>query len=285
MATEIGIMQGRLLPMLDDRYQGFPGGRWQKEFALAKQAKLSCIEWVYDDDTENINPIGSESGIEEISRLVDSTGVEVRSLCGNYFMVNRLVGWDGTLNKDAITKFNWLVKTAKEIGVVYIVLPLLEESALSTTPEIEGVITMVDSLLPSLELAGIELLLETDLSAEKIKTVLEEVNHSLIGINYDIGNSASIGYKPVDELRTLSHWVRGVHVKDRVYQGGTVPLGCGDADFETSFRMLLGNGFDRWFVLEAARRKDISEFMAAEINREFVEDHLNLLSREKTIYS
>ena len=64
-----------------------------------------------------------------------------------------------------------------------------------------------------------------------------------------------------------------------------VPLGCGDADFGTSFRMLLANGFDRWFVLEAARRKDISEFMAAEVNRKFVEDHLNLLSREKTIYS
>ena len=54
MAPEIGIMQGRLLPTLKGRYQGFPGLGGEKEFALAESAKLSCIEWVYDEGTENI---------------------------------------------------------------------------------------------------------------------------------------------------------------------------------------------------------------------------------------
>ena len=198
-------------------------------------------------------------------------------------MANRLVNHDGILNTTDITKFNWLAKRAKTIGVIYIVLPLLEESSISTEAELGGIITMVDSLVPSLELTGIELLLETDLPADRLKTILEEINHSLVGINYDIGNSASIGYRPADEIRILSRWIRGVHVKDRIYQGGTVPLGRGDADFETSFRILLENGFDRWFILEVARREDISELVAANANRQFVEDHLLSLNRKNNV--
>ena len=104
-SPEIGIMQGRLLPMRREKYQGFPGENWSMEFALANSAKLRCIEWVYDAETEKVNPLRSKSGIKEILRLIDSTGIEVRSLCGNYFMTNRLVGRDGMLNVTAIKKY------------------------------------------------------------------------------------------------------------------------------------------------------------------------------------
>ena len=33
----VGIMQGRLLPMRENKYQGFPGENWATEFALANE--------------------------------------------------------------------------------------------------------------------------------------------------------------------------------------------------------------------------------------------------------
>ena len=41
MQPKIGIMQGRLLPKVDKRYQCFPAVNWQKEFYLAKKLGLN----------------------------------------------------------------------------------------------------------------------------------------------------------------------------------------------------------------------------------------------------
>ena len=50
----IGIMQGRLVPPVKGRIQAFPSERWRDEFALAQQAGLQAIEWIYDlDDAES----------------------------------------------------------------------------------------------------------------------------------------------------------------------------------------------------------------------------------------
>ena len=282
-SLDVGIMQGRLLPMRENSYQGFPGDNWAAEFALAKKAKLRYIEWVFDQATASINPLESKSGIREIKRVVEETDVKVVSLCANYFMTNRLIDESGLLNIEAVEKFYWLTKRAEEIGIIYIVLPILEESSLLPNNEFVGIVSIVDALLPSLEMTGVELLLETDIPAERLSPILEKINHPLVGVNYDIGNSASMGYNPLDELRILSTWIRGVHVKDRVKNGSTVPLGQGHADFRTCFRTLLENGFNRWLILEAARRDDISNFEAANSYRQFVEDQIHPLVNQGSV--
>jgi len=279
VTLEVGIMQGRLLPMRNGIYQGFPGEHWKSEFAFAEIAKLYCIEWVFDALTELSNPLQSEQGINEINILVKETGVKVLSLCANYFIPHSLVRKNGLLNNEAVRKFIWLVEKAKRIGVVYIVLPLLEESSLSTDNQFIGIVSAINTILPSLESAEIELLLETDLSADKVLMILEEVNHPLLGINYDIGNGASMGYQPTIELPLLSRWIKGVHVKDRMANGGTVPLGQGDADFETCFRIILESGYSRWFILEAARQDGMPHITTASCYREFVESQINSISK------
>jgi len=37
MNNKIGVMQGRLVPKYQDRYQAFPVGMWQDEFKVAKE--------------------------------------------------------------------------------------------------------------------------------------------------------------------------------------------------------------------------------------------------------
>mgnify|MGYP001425492063 CR=1 FL=1 len=44
----IGVMQGRLLPKYKGRYQAHPLGYWKKEFQLAADLKIDCIEFILD---------------------------------------------------------------------------------------------------------------------------------------------------------------------------------------------------------------------------------------------
>ena len=60
----------------------------------------------------------------------------------------------------------------------------------------------------------------------------------MLKVNYDSGNSSSLGYHPRDEFAAYGCRVGSVHIKDRVRGGGTVPLGTGNADFPALFAAL-----------------------------------------------
>ena len=44
----IGVMQGRLLPKYQGRYQAHPVGYWKDEFNIASTIGLSFIEFILD---------------------------------------------------------------------------------------------------------------------------------------------------------------------------------------------------------------------------------------------
>ena len=46
--NDIAIMQGRLLPPSEGRFQAFPAKLWRDEFENAKKADLACIEWILE---------------------------------------------------------------------------------------------------------------------------------------------------------------------------------------------------------------------------------------------
>jgi hexulose-6-phosphate isomerase len=274
----IGIMQGRLLPAVNGRIQSFPKEDWRWEFALAKEAGLACIEWIYEVATEKFNPLQTDEGIAEIRTAVDSSGVAVRSVCADYYMCETLVTADGSLRAQVVEHLAWLLGQASKVGVRYMVIPCVDSSSLKSREEITGFKTAVKSLIPHLERARVELHLETDLRPVDLVDLLQSINHPLVRANYDIGNSASLGRDPNVELTLLARWLGSVHVKDRLKGGHTVPLGTGDADFRTCFRLINAAGFKGAFILQAARESGLSELDLAKRNRQFVETHLFELS-------
>jgi len=52
-----GVMQGRLSPPEDGRFQSFPRVGWRDEFPKAKAAGFDYIEWIDDGYGESVNPI------------------------------------------------------------------------------------------------------------------------------------------------------------------------------------------------------------------------------------
>ena len=270
----IGIMQGRLLPRFEGRFQAFPADGWKREFFLAREAGLQCIEWIYETYHESANPLGSDAGIKEIRDLTAETGVQVRSICADYYMQDPLLDGDGVPRLPVVEHLEWLIGRAAGLGVRYVVLPFVDASALRSARAAEELLHVVSRVAPAARAKGIELHLETDLPAAQLAMLLERAAEPRLRVNYDIGNSAALGHAPASELPLLRKWLGSVHVKDRVRGGGTVPLGTGAADFDTCFRLIPSHGFAGPYILQAAREDGVSEAQLAARNRRFVEERL-----------
>ena len=95
--------------------------------------------------------------------------------------------------------------------------------------------------------------LETDLPTIKFRKLLENIGLEYVQANYDIGNSASLGYDPREEIDAYGSRILNVHVKDRKLGGTTVPLGTGDANIKFVFQKLQEKNYTGGITMQAAR--------------------------------
>jgi len=239
-------MQGRLLPPVDGAIQRFPGARWRDELALAATVGLDAVEWIVDDAEGN--PMTSNDGGLEVVRETERTGVEVDSICADLFMVHRLI--DG---RGAPQLLDQLIARAGRLGVHRIVLPFVDASSLRTAEERDAVVPVIRQALPRCCRWGVELDLETDLGPDEFAELLDRIPDERVRVNYDTGNSASLGYDPAEELAAYGHRLGSVHIKDRRLRGPTVDLGRGDTRFGVVFDELARLGYAGDLVLQAAR--------------------------------
>lgn len=246
-------MQGRLVPPEGGRFQSFPRERWRDEFALAAQAGLNAIEWIFDVWGEDVNPLSSDAGISEMLVLSQHAGISVRSLCADYFMDRPFLRIMEAERRCLIQKMEWLLGRCKRVGICRIVIPFVDNSRIENLDEEAQVISVLRAILPTAEMNGVEVHLETSLSPKVFAGLLERCPHPLVKANYDSGNSASLGYNVSEEFAAYGHRIGSVHIKDRKVGGGTVPLGTGDADLPGLFRGLAALNYGGDYVLQIAR--------------------------------
>ncbi len=156
------------------------------------------------------------------------------------------------------------------MGVQRIILPFVDVSRISSPEEEEIVIKALEEVLPTAEEADVELHLETDLGPEAFKALLDRLPHPSVKVNFDSGNSSSLGYRASDEIAAYGERIGSVHIKDRVLGGGTVPLGTGDADFDDVFASLKRIGYAGDFTMQVARGEAGDELNWARHNLEFI---------------
>lgn len=263
-------MHGRLSPPENGRFQSFPSQSWREEFPRAAEAGLGAIEWIWEAYGADVNPLATDPGVEEIKRLSERHGVAVRSVCADYFMDFPLVraGDDSKQRRDALA---WLIGRCGLAGITRIVIPFVDASRMQTAEDHSQALATLESVLPDAEAAGVELHLETDLGPDAFAGLLVRLDHPFIRVNYDSGNSASLGYPPLDEFRAYGERVGSVHIKDRVLGGKTVPLGTGSTDFAGLIQGLREVRYGGDFVLQAARGTPGDEVAWSRDNRLFVE--------------
>jgi hexulose-6-phosphate isomerase len=246
-------MQGRLCAPEDGRFQSFPRTAWAREIELAPQVPLRGIEWIYDLYGEGVNPLETAQGRLALQGKLNQVGQKVVSICADYFMDCPLVHPDAAVRADRLAKLEWLISICPDMGIGRIVLPFVDASKIAERADADTVLQVLHTVLPQAQVAGVELHLETDMGPAAFRAFLDEVQHTLVKVNYDSGNSSSLGYKPSEEFAAYGHRIGSFHIKDRVLGGKTVPLGQGDADFASLRAGLLDIDYQGDFVLQVAR--------------------------------
>jgi L-ribulose-5-phosphate 3-epimerase len=274
MSRLIGIMQGRLSPPLHGRIQAFPAGTWQAEFASASEAELQAIEWIYDVEDADTNPIGDAAGLEEMRQLSKKHGIAVQSLCADYFMPFPLVRATESEWETRLQKMEWLLGQCHLAGVRHVVLPFVDNSRIDSAQDRLDVLRLFQKLKATLDRLDLQIHLETSLGPEEFRSLVEEIGNPRVQVNYDSGNSASLGYAAEKEWGAYGNLIGSVHIKDRLKGAGTVPLGTGNADFAALARCLKKFDYQGRFILQVARGKTGDEVNWARQNCRFLEQLL-----------
>ena len=249
---DIGVMQGRLLPKYQGRYQAHPLNYWKSEFVLAKERSLDCIEFILDYNDVESNPLMSKSGVLEIKEEINKSNVEVLSVCADYFMESPF----HQDNEHKVSKsqdiLKRLIDSSEIIGIKNIIIPCVDDSSLPLE-SFDKFIINIEELVKYAENKSINICLETDLPPREFKILIDGFNNNNIKVNYDIGNSASLGYNVEEEFKFYGNYISDVHIKDRVFNGGSVELGSGDADFDALVIELKKIDYSGLIILQAYR--------------------------------
>lgn len=252
-----GVMQGRLSPPEDGRFQSFPRNSWREEIARARQAGLDYIEWIHDEYDRGANPIFTEEGREELAALKQEYGIQTPALCGDWFMDFPFVRCTVAEREERERHLQEVIGLAARIGARRMVLPFVDQSRLTTEDEKQVALEVLRGALPQAKQHGVELHLEADFGPEEFAEFLSRLDDPYLKVNWDSGNSSGLGYVASEEFAAYGDRLGSVHIKDRYRkpEGGieTRPLGTGSADFEDVFSALRKLGYSGGVTLQVAR--------------------------------
>lgn len=275
MIYQIGMMQGRLSPSRQ-RLQSFPWETWQVEFERAHTLGFDTIEWLYDSEDAQKNPLCSSDGRNQIRRQIADNNVRVRSLCANYFVAYPFVRVTAAERREQSRTLRQLITDAAKIGIQQLVLPVLENSQIKTRDDADKLLQALASPLETAAKKNVTLAIETELPAATSIEWVTRVDHPYLKICYDTGNAAANGYDVVAEIKQLAAYLSHIHLKDRKRGGPNVLLGAGDVPFGDFFRALTETPFRGMLVLETTPGDDYHAF--AQHNVQFVRNQLRRLN-------
>jgi hexulose-6-phosphate isomerase len=252
LTNEIGIMQGRLSPRIDGKIQAYPANTWQKEFEIAQEIGYAAIEWIVENPVET-NALMTDSGKAEIKKVIVSTGVRIDYVCADIFMQQPLVRMTEEIKSQNKEYLASILKNAKEVGAIGVEIPFVDNSSIKNETEKQEFIDVMQDAFKLAKEIDLKISLETDLPPIDFKVLLENIDLGYVQANYDIGNSASLGFDPKEELEAYGLKILNVHVKDRKLGSTTVPLGTGNANIDYVFQKLQEIGYSGGLTMQAAR--------------------------------
>ncbi len=265
---KIGFMQGRLVDSeKKNAIQFFPAKKWKVEINIMNSINFKIMEWTINSENMNQNHLFNYSKNRELKFFLKNKKIKIPSVTCDFFMQEPFYK-----NKKFIKTLRNLkkvIKCSKNIGVKYIILPLVDFSSIENVSQEKFLIREIKKFTQYLG-PNQKILFETDYPPNKIITFIKQLN-SKFGINYDTGNSASLGYS-FEEEKKYFRFVKNIHIKDRLFRGRTVRLGKGDYDFKKFFSYLRKIKYNKNLILQTARAKDnINEIL---INKKFIENFI-----------
>ena len=266
---KIGVMQGRLSPIIGKKIQCFPKKNWSKEFIKAKKIGLKYIEWTLDYKDLYSNPIFTKSGVDKIKFLKKKNKINILSLTGDCLMQRPF--WKNKKKASLIKDLINIVKACSNLKIKYIIYPLVDNSSLKKADQ-KKFIYQLKKIMPILKRYKVKILFESDYSPLNLKKFIKKFDKNYFGINYDSGNSSGLGYNIDKEFQMYGKYIQNVHIKDRALKGNTVRLGAGNANFTKLFSNLKKINYKNLLILQTARSHVNNHVDEIKINLNFLKN-------------
>lgn len=252
----IGFMQGRLSALVDGKIQAFPWNEWREEFPRAKALGIGRMEWTIDQERLRENPLTTDGGRGAISRLARGNTIRIASLTGDCFMQAPFWKADGLAREALVADLDLVLASCAALRLEFVVIPLVDNGKIETAEQAEVLLRILLERSASLSKQGVRVVFESDLPPAELATFIGKFPREVFGINYDIGNSAALGFDCGEEIAAYAPRILNVHVKDRLRGGTTVPLGTGAADLAKAIRLIEQSGYSGQYILQTARATD-----------------------------
>jgi hexulose-6-phosphate isomerase len=267
LGSSFGVMQGRLSRQSPLGYQVFPQENWECEFLEAANRRLEHIEWVIDETCWIENPIINLS--EKISTLSSTNNVRVLSACLDIFMTRGLE----TTNLEMWNFLDRIVEKSIDLEIRYLILPFVDENSALRNISESSLMDIFKKLENRFADSKIKFAIESDLPPIEFKKLMIRLNPELMCINYDLGNSASLGYSYQSEMENYLSYIEVVHIKDRLLGGKSVPLGTGNANIKQALNDFKSSSFRGIVTMQAYR--NTQGLMALDEQLDFMESCAN----------
>tara|TARA_B100000579_G_C22845106_1_gene863862 strand:+ start:510 stop:1349 length:840 start_codon:yes stop_codon:yes gene_type:complete len=256
MQMPIGFMQGRLSPLVNGKIQAFPWNSWEEEFKIASENNFKIMEWTLDQERLYENPLMCKNGQKKIKNLSEQYELSIPSITGDCFMQAPFFKCEGESRKSLLNDLQNIISSCALLGINIIVFPLVDEGSIENFEQEKILLKNMTRLENDLSQREIFIVFESDYTPVKLKKFIDQLSPKSFGINYDIGNSASMGFDPIEEIETYGQRILNVHIKDRLLNGTTVPLGSGSANIPKVFHLLKSIEYKGNYILQTARAKD-----------------------------
>ncbi len=226
-------------------------GTWEDAIAAAATLGVDGVElFIRDGDAAGF--VESPEAARALREAAKRAGVAISSLALIFLMRGepRLADPDGAGRRRAVALAASAVRcTADAGGEVVLVggVPPADDGAAT-----DAYVASLRELAPAAADLGLKLGVESGLPAEAQLALLDRIGSPVVGDYFDMGNVASRGMDPVEEVRRRGSRILQVHAKGK--QGAA--LDAGTIDAAGVARALREAGFDGWLNLETAAGDD-----------------------------
>ena len=132
---KIGVMQGRLSPLIKNKIQAFPEKYWKSEFRKANILNIKMIEWTIDHKNFDNNPLFDIKISNKLNYLKKKYKIKVPSITGDAFM--QYPFWKKNYVK-SLKNFDRLIFFCKKLKIRFIVLPLVDNGSLNSKKQLNN---------------------------------------------------------------------------------------------------------------------------------------------------
>ena len=269
-SKNLGFMQGRLVNSPYNKIQCFPEKEWKKELKLANNNNFKLMEWTVNNANIKKNPILSKKNFYQIKKVAKKYNIKINSLTCDYFMERPFFKKEIKNKNKIINNLKIILSNSQKLNIKFVVIPLVDQSSIKNKTEERTIINFFDEILKK-EYKKITILFESDYKPKQLLNFIKKFKSKNIGINYDSGNSSSLGYN-FDSEKIYFKFIKNFHIKDRLLHGKTVRLGNGNAKIKKILQFFKKKKYKGNFILQTARCKNNQHISELNINRNYLKN-------------